>query len=58
MSGFKYVRVMNIRKFCKNAKVLNMPWDAITDVFLIFQDSKYTKFLRIQALHEVLHMVK
>ena len=38
-------------------RILNM--DVLDmDVFLIFRDSEYTKFLQIQALGKVLHVVK
>ena len=30
--------------------------NAIMEGFVIFQDSKYAKFLRMQALHKVLSM--
>ena len=33
-----------------------MRWDAIMEGFWIFQDSKYGRFLRMQALQKVLNM--
>ena len=33
-----------------------MRGDAITEAFWIFQDSEYARFLRMQALHEVLNI--
>ena len=55
MSGLKYVRVLfaNVRK---DGRVLNMRQDTIMVGFSIFQDSKYARFLRMQALHKVLSM--
>ena len=55
MSGLKYVRVLfaNVRK---DDRVLNMRHDTIMEGFSIFQDSKYARFLRMQALHKVLSM--
>ena len=55
MSGLKYVRVLfaNVRK---DDRVLNMRQDAIMEGFSILQDSKYARFLRMQALHKVLSM--
>ena len=50
--SFKYARVLNIRKF------LLMGWDTITEGFWIFQDSKDTRFLHMQALHKVLNITK
>ena len=36
--------------------VLNMHWHAIMEVFSIFKDSEYTRFLCIQELPKVLNM--
>ena len=33
-----------------------MIWNAIMEGFWIFQDFEYAKFLRMEALHEVLNM--
>ena len=44
---------VNFRKY---NRVLNMRRDAIMSGFWIFQDSEYTKFLRMQTLHKVLNM--
>ena len=33
-----------------------MRGDAITERFLVIQDSEYARFLRLQALREVLNM--
>ena len=52
VSGFKYARVLNIRKF------LLMRWDTIMEGFWIFQDSKHARFLHMQALHKVLNIAK
>ena len=56
VSGFRYVWVLNIRKFRKCDRVLNMRQDAILEGFSIFQGSEYTRFLRMQELHKVLNI--
>ena len=33
-----------------------MQWDSIMEEFWMFQDSKYARFLRMQALHKVVNM--
>ena len=45
VSGFKYVKVLNIRKYA----VLNIRRDVIMEAFWIFQDSDNARFLRMQA---------
>ena len=55
MSGFKYVRVMNIRKFCKYAKVseyaLGCNYGCVLNIpgFQVYQVSSYTSFARGSA---------
>ena len=48
---------LNSLRGSEMCRILNM--DVLDmDVFLIFRDSEYTKFLQIQALRKVLHVVK
>ena len=49
---FKYVRVLNIRK----SLVIWPSSEYALEGFWIFQDSEYTKFLRLQVLQKVLNM--
>ena len=55
-------RVLNMSEFWifvnfrKYDRILNMRGDAITERFLVIQDSEYARFLRLQALREVLNM--
>ena len=55
-------RVLNMSEFWifvnfrKYDRVLNMCRDIIMEGFWIFQDSKYVKFLHMQALHKVLNV--
>ena len=58
MLGFKYVRILNIRKIRKYDRVLNVCRDIIMEGFGIFQDSEYVRFLHMQALYMVLNMPK
>ena len=57
-------RVLNMSEFWifvnfrKYDRILNMRGDAITERFLVIQDSEYAGFLRLQALREVLNMPK
>ena len=41
-----------------NTTIMNMSWDLVTEGFWIFQDSKYTRFLHFQALHNVPNMLE
>ena len=55
-------RVLNMSEFWifvsfgKYDRVLNICRDEILEGFWIFQDSEYTKFLRMLAFHKVLNM--
>ena len=55
-------RVLNISEFQifvnfrKYDRVLNMRQDPIMEEFCIFQNSKYVRFLHMQALHKLLNM--
>ena len=51
MSEFRIF--VNFRKY---DRVVNMRRDAIMKEFWIFLDSEHTRFIRMQALHKVLHM--
>ena len=54
VSGLKYVRVLDIRKYDKLPNMRRN--EAIKEEFWIFQTSKYAGFLHIEALHKVLNM--
>ena len=57
VSGFKYVRVLNIHiNVWKYSSVLNILWGAIEEGFWIFHAFKYARFLCMQALHKVLNV--
>ena len=54
--SFKYVRVLYICKFLQIWQGSEYASGCIYEKVLIFQDSKYARFLRMQALHKVLNM--
>ena len=72
--GFKYFRVLSIPglSICQgsefsglhripvsvNMTIMNMSRDPVTERFWIFQDSRYTRFLHMQALHNVPNMLE